>query len=290
MEQINNLDVVLLVIVAISILVSVVRGFVKEVLSILGWILAGVSVYYLLPIIDPITKKYIESELLVTTVNSMGVLLIFCIFWILLTDKLSFFVKNSKFCIIDRIFGIFFGFARGIIVVVLIQILISSLIPEEAKQGIFAESKYFKLAEESSKPIKELIPEKWIEEMKEKAVAFNLDEGKVEDKKEGKENIKEENKVVDVIKNENSVVLTDILQKSGDELFEQLVQPKVVDENNNLDTLKQGIIEAVELLEAETKEIEIEDNMETIESNDEIISRNQDDELDELLEELEDVN
>lgn len=285
MEQLNNLDVVFLVIVAISILVSVARGFVKEVLSILGWILAGVAVYYLLPVVEPITKKYIESELLVTIVNSMGILLLFCILWILLTDKLSFQIRNSKFSAVDRIFGILFGFLRGIVVVLLVQIMITSLIPEEAEQGIFAESKYFKLAEESSKPIKDMIPEKWIEEMKEKALVFNL-EG---DKSKSEDNT-DEKKVANTENEKKSDVITDIIQKSGDELFEQLVQPQVADGNNSLETLKQGLVEAVELIEnvqGENKSEKTEEVVETITEESIDVSK---DELDELLDELEDIN
>lgn len=285
MEQLNNLDVVFLVIVAISILVSVARGFVKEVLSILGWILAGVAVYYLLPVVEPITKKYIESELLVAIVNSMGILLLFCILWILLTDKLSFQIRNSKFSAVDRIFGILFGFLRGIVVVLLVQIMITSLIPEEAEQGIFAESKYFKLAEESSKPIKDMIPEKWIEEMKEKALVFNL-EG---DKSKSEDNT-DEKKVANTENEKKSDVITDIIQKSGDELFEQLVQPQVADGNNSLETLKQGLVEAVELIEnvqGENKSEKTEEVVETITEESIDVSK---DELDELLDELEDIN
>lgn len=285
MEQLNNLDVVFLVIVAISILVSVARGFVKEVLSILGWILAGVAVYYLLPVVEPITKKYIESELLVAIVNSMGILLLFCILWILLTDKLSFQIRNSKFSTVDRIFGILFGFLRGIVVVLLVQIMITSLIPEEAEQGIFAESKYFKLAEESSKPIKDMIPEKWIEEMKEKALVFNL-EG---DKSKSEDNT-DEKKVANTENENKSDVITDIIQKSGDELFEQLVQPQVADGNNSLETLKQGLVEAVELIEnvqGENKSEKTEEVVETITEESIDVSK---DELDELLDELEDIN
>ena len=288
MEQLNNLDVVFLVIVAISILVSVARGFVKEVLSILGWILAGVAVYYLLPVVEPITKKYIESELLVAIVNSMGILLLFCILWILLTDKLSFQIRNSKFSAVDRIFGILFGFLRGIVVVLLVQIMITSLIPEEAEQGIFAESKYFKLAEESSKPIKDMIPEKWIEEMKEKALVFNL-EG---DKSKSEDNT-DEKKVANTENEKKSDVITDIIQKSGDELFEQLVQPQVADGNNSLETLKQGLVEAVELIEnvqGENKSEKTEEVVETITEESIDVSKDELDELDELLEELEDIN
>ena len=75
MEQLNNLDVVFLVIVGVSALVAIARGVTKELLSIIGWVLAGVSVYYLLPVVDPIMKKYIASEVLSGLVSGMVIFL-----------------------------------------------------------------------------------------------------------------------------------------------------------------------------------------------------------------------
>ncbi|MBR2033272.1 MAG: CvpA family protein, partial [Alphaproteobacteria bacterium] len=41
MQPLNNLDVIILVITAVSALIALCRGLVKEVLSIVGWILAA---------------------------------------------------------------------------------------------------------------------------------------------------------------------------------------------------------------------------------------------------------
>ena len=46
MQPLNNLDVVILIITAISALIALCRGLIKEVLSIVGWIFASVTVFY----------------------------------------------------------------------------------------------------------------------------------------------------------------------------------------------------------------------------------------------------
>ena len=174
MEQLNNLDVVFLVIVGVSALVALARGVTKELLSITGWILAAVSVYYLLPIVDPITRKYIASEVLSNLISGMVILILFCVFWVLASDKISTQIRFSKLSALDRILGFIFGIFRGVIIVILLQIMISSLIPEESQKGVFAESRYFKLAEDASGPIKNLIPEKWFENLKAKSESLGL--------------------------------------------------------------------------------------------------------------------
>ena len=228
MEQLNNLDVVFLVIVGVSALVAIARGVTKELLSITGWILAAVSVYYLLPVVDPIMKKYIASEVLSSLVSGMVILIMFCIFWVLAADKISTQIRFSKLSSLDRILGFIFGIFRGVIIVILLQIMISSLIPEESQKGVFAESRYFKLAGDASGPIKSLIPEKWFDDLKAKGESLGFGAAKTEEAEADKAKD-------DAAKDENSSeskvnaadVAGDVLKKSGEELFNKLVQPKV---------------------------------------------------------------
>lgn len=225
MEQLNNLDVVFLVIVGVSALVAIARGVTKELLSITGWILAAVSVYYLLPVVDPIMQKYIASEVLSNLVSGMVILILFCIFWVLAVDKISTQIRFSKLSSLDRILGFIFGIFRGVIIVILLQIMISSLIPEESQKGVFAESRYFKLAGDAAGPIKSLIPEKWFEDLKAKGEGLGLGADKTgeksEDDKSKDKNTEAQSKDVDID------AAGDVLKKSGEELFNKLVQPKV---------------------------------------------------------------
>lgn len=225
MEQLNNLDVVFLVIVGVSALVAIARGVTKELLSITGWILAAVSVYYLLPVVDPIMQKYIASGVLSNLVSGMVILILFCIFWVLAVDKISTQIRFSKLSSLDRILGFIFGIFRGVIIVILLQIMISSLIPEESQKGVFAESRYFKLAGDAAGPIKSLIPEKWFEDLKAKGEGLGLGADKTEEKSEDDKskdkNTEAQSKAVDID------ATGDVLKKSGEELFNKLVQPKV---------------------------------------------------------------
>jgi membrane protein required for colicin V production len=65
-------------------------------------------------------------------------LIVFCIIWLLTVDRLAAVVRSSKLSAMDRIFGFVFGLARGALIVVLIAMLITALIPEQSKEGMFA--------------------------------------------------------------------------------------------------------------------------------------------------------
>ncbi len=235
MEQLNNLDVVFLVIVGVSALVAIARGVTKELLSITGWILAAVSVYYLLPVVDPIMQKYIASEVLSSLVSGMVILIMFCIFWVLAADKISTQIRFSKLSALDRILGFIFGIFRGVIIVILLQIMISSLIPEESQKGVFSESKYFKLAGDAAGPIKSLIPEKWFEDLKAKGESFGLGDSKAAEKSEESKTDDGAKGTEEKATDNTAGISGEVLKKSGEELFNKLVQPKVDSENKAQD-------------------------------------------------------
>ncbi len=211
MQPLNNLDVVILIITAISALIALCRGFVKEVLSIVGWILASITIFYLLPILTPFAKNYIASSVMASIVTALIILIVFYVIWLLSTDKLIGKVRSSKLSAIDRMLGLLFGVVRACLIVILFNILVSWVLPNSRNEDMFKDSKYFTLAGEFAKPIEGLIPEETknliaIKDEKSKEVAAKKD-----DKKEAKK---------DDIKDEEL--------KEIEALFEKLAQPQIV--------------------------------------------------------------
>lgn len=293
MEQLNNLDVVLLIIIGISALVGIARGMTKEILSICGWGLAAVSTFYLTPLVNPITKNYIASDILSNLVSGLAVLIVFCIVWIIIEDKISALIRQSKLSTLDRLFGFIFGAARGGLLVVLVALMISTLVPESMKIGALSESKIFKEASLYVEPVKSMIPQSWIDSIKEKTESLGLskseDKATAEDKDnkdavdtsdktgedsqsaavqetetEGKpaEKSKTEEKKTEGEDNALEENL-EVLQKTGEELFKKLAQPKpagnVEDEQPEesdldklLDVLEDKLVSSDEDMEALT--------------------------------------
>ena len=237
MEQLNNLDVVFLIIVGISALVGIARGMTKEILSILGWVLAAAAVFYITPIVDPMMHKYISSSILSSIVSGMIILIVFCIIWVLTVDRLAVVIRTSKLSALDRIFGFVFGIARGVLIVILVALMISTIIPEDSQKGVFADSKYFKVASNGAEPLKRLIPQSLIDKFKETSETLGLEskeekDSNMTDTKDSE--VEKENNKVDTIgktvKNikelKDAVDNFQALKKSGEELFNELAQPK----------------------------------------------------------------
>lgn len=210
MEQLNNLDVVILIITAVSALIALCRGFLKEVLSIVGWILVSILEVYLLPVLTPVAGKYIASELMSGIVTGLVILVVFMVVWILSTDRMVSRLRTSKLSALDRLLGLFFGILRAALIVILFNILMGWLLPEESKTGMFEKSRYYQLAGRFADPIESLIPEDTIEMLKKGSEKVGLGE-KTKLQKEKEEEEKEKAKE----------------KAKTDALFEELVQPKI---------------------------------------------------------------
>lgn len=206
MSQLNNLDVIILIVVAISALIALSRGLIKEVLSIVGWVLGCAAVIYLLPVLTPVAGVYIKNSTMAGIATSLFILIVFLICWILLTGNLVGKVRNSKLGNVDRLLGLFFGILRAFLLVILVYILISWIQPRDKWSETFKESKYFNIAGDFAQPIEKLIPADTLEAIRSKTQAL--------DEKEDGE------KPVAQIKSPDE-------KSETDKLFEKLAQPQV---------------------------------------------------------------
>lgn len=260
MEQFNNLDVFFLIIIGISSLVGIARGFTKESLSIVGWVIAGVAVYFLTPVVNPIMQNYISSEILSKVVSGMLVLLVVCIFWVLAVDKIATSIRQSKLSPLDRIFGLAFGTLRGLLVVVLLVMMISSLMPEDSKKGMFSSSKIFVASKDFVEPVKALIPQETMDSMQaqmeklgfgakkaedeetateDKKVSDTKEKSAKKDKAEKKEENKKEKTAKDNAKDKK-------LSDNAKEAFIELAQPKI----ENAEDAKKAVEDAKEAVKS----------------------------------------
>lgn len=174
MHQLNNLDVILIILTLLSMAISLGRGLVKEVLSIIGWVLAAAFIFYLLPYLAPFMKKFVASPMMASFVSALILLVLFYGLWFLATFKLLKKLRKSKMSGLDRGLGLIFGALRVFLLVILFHILLQSFLPEEAKKPFFADSGYYRLAGDFAEPIKNLMPKETIEKIKQKAEAQNL--------------------------------------------------------------------------------------------------------------------
>ena len=123
------LDFLLLGVMLVSGLLAMIRGFMREVLSIAAWAAAAVATVLLYNRLLPMAKANISSDMLAAAAVIGGVFLITLLVVSILTVRVSDMILDSRIGALDRTLGFLFGLARGLIIVVVAFLFFSWLVP-----------------------------------------------------------------------------------------------------------------------------------------------------------------
>jgi len=126
------LDIGLIAVMLVSGILAMVRGFMREVLSIAAWVIAAVVTLYGYATAVPYAKQYISNDLIATGVAVaalfLGTLLVVSLF----TVKISDLVLDSRVGALDRSLGFLFGLGRGLVIMVVAFLFFVWLVPAKS--------------------------------------------------------------------------------------------------------------------------------------------------------------
>ncbi|MEP1205903.1 MAG: CvpA family protein [Rhizobiaceae bacterium] len=121
--SITLLDGILVVIMLISAILAMIRGFSREVLSIVSWVAAAVAAatfYKLLsPIITSTIPNVASNPLVADAMAAAAIFLVVLVIVSYLTMLLADLIIDSRIGVLDRTLGFIFGAARGALLVII---------------------------------------------------------------------------------------------------------------------------------------------------------------------------
>ena len=122
------LDLVIIGVILISALISLVRGFVKESISLASWILAGFIAFRYFAALSELLLPYIESPTIRTAAAFSILFVCTLIIGAIINFMASQMVSRTGLSGTDRTLGVVFGAARGVLIVTML-VLLAGLTP-----------------------------------------------------------------------------------------------------------------------------------------------------------------
>lgn len=121
--SLTGFDYVVLTLIGFSVLIGVLRGFLREVLALAGWVAAFVVARLYTAQVVPLLPLQIPSEGMRYLVGFSLLFLITLLVSTLLAIALSQLVKQIGLGWLDRILGMLFGLLRGMLIVLVLVML-----------------------------------------------------------------------------------------------------------------------------------------------------------------------
>jgi membrane protein required for colicin V production len=156
---ITLLDILLLVVMLISGLLAMIRGFMREILSIGAWIVAALVTLYGYSRVLPVAKGYFSSDMVATAVSVAGIFLLTLLIVSILTVRVSDMILDSRVGALDRTLGFLFGLGRGLIIVVIAFLFFAWLVPEHSQPNWVREAKSKVVLQSTGQWLISMLPE-----------------------------------------------------------------------------------------------------------------------------------
>lgn len=124
MSTFNWIDYTIIAIIALSVLISVMRGFVREVISLVIWIAAIAVSFIFYRYIAQLMVNIIHSDEVRLVISFVGLFIVTLVLGMLINYLIGQLLANTGLSGTDRVLGVIFGVARGVLVVVLLMMLV----------------------------------------------------------------------------------------------------------------------------------------------------------------------
>ncbi len=154
------LDLILVAIMLVSGLLALMRGFTREVLSLVAWGCAAAAAFFAIhtqSLLD-LANQYIKPEIAAKIAVAGGVFIVVLIIISIISVKLSDLVVDSAVGVFDRTLGFAYGLVRGLVLVVIAYMIYSYLVPPDRQYAGVREAHSLPIILSVAEMVKSVIP------------------------------------------------------------------------------------------------------------------------------------
>jgi membrane protein required for colicin V production len=155
---ITLLDGILVGFTLVSAMLAMVRGFSREVLSVVSWAAAAAAAFFFYKPVLPYVQPYVDNDKIAMAAAAGIVFIVALIVVSVITMKLADWIIDSRIGALDRTLGFLYGAARGILVVAVALLFFNWLAGAKAPAWV-ADAKSRPLLESIGAKLESLLPE-----------------------------------------------------------------------------------------------------------------------------------
>ncbi len=129
--SLNVFDAVVIGVMGLSCALAFFRGFVREVLSLSAWVMAGVVTLYFFPSLAEQLQPKFKSAVVAAGFSTLGIYIVALVGFSLLNSAILKFIKSgTDVGLLDNWLGFFFGILRGAFLISAGFFLMTIVLPE----------------------------------------------------------------------------------------------------------------------------------------------------------------
>ena len=159
----SYLDLTLIGVVLVSALLSMLRGFTREVLAIASWAVAAAAAYYFYPLGAPFLASHVsflqQKPQYANYASAAAIFFVTLIIVSIITVRVSDAILDSKIGALDRSLGFLFGAGRGYLLCVIAFVFFAWLVPEKSYPAWVQNSKTRSWLEATGTSLQAMLPE-----------------------------------------------------------------------------------------------------------------------------------
>ncbi|UYH51940.1 CvpA family protein [Candidatus Kirkpatrickella diaphorinae] len=134
------LDIACLIVILLSVIWAVHRGFAEELSAVIAWGSAITLCYFLYHFLAERLEPWMGDEKSSRTVAIIGSFIVLLVIMRMVTRSFGQFLKKNLFGNLDRILGIVFGALRGYLVLVIVFIGLRYFFPDTSQELLTSDS------------------------------------------------------------------------------------------------------------------------------------------------------
>ncbi|MCQ8278177.1 CvpA family protein [Acetobacteraceae bacterium KSS8] len=157
----NWVDIAVLILLALSALLGLARGFIREALGLAAWVGAALLAARLGPEALPFASRMIPDPSIAGPVAFLVVFAVLLVVFLLVAAALGSLARGSVLGGIDRLFGFLFGLLRGFAVLVIAAMLAVSVWPVSEWPTAVAQSRFLPPVRASAAHVSALLPDRY---------------------------------------------------------------------------------------------------------------------------------